>query len=247
MWSWIHRLGSPKTAYHWSQRLQWLWISLSFLFLGLGTYASLFLAPPDYQQGDVFRIMYIHVPAAVLSLLIYLVMATNAFIFLVWKIKVCDYMAKCSAPLGALFTALTLVVGSLWGEPTWGTWWIWDARLTSELILFFIYLGVIALRSLAPNAQQGSQLTGIWILVGAINLPIIHYSVNWWHTLHQGATILRWGAPSIAPSMFYPLLLMLGGFLSFYLWMMSIALSTEILRREAKTQWVQRLMEVPHE
>lgn len=242
MWAWIHYLGAPRNAYRWCCRLQPIFAVAAMLLLLIGSYNGLFLAPADYQQGDAFRIMYVHVPAAVLSTLVYSVMAVNAFIFLVWKIKVCDAMVKVSAPLGAVFTLITLVAGSIWGKPTWGTWWIWDARLTSELILLFIYLGIILLRQLAGTSSQAGRLCAIFVLIGAVNLPIIHYSVNWWHTLHQGASILKWGTPSIAPSMLQPLLILLFGFVFFYAWMLCLGLRRELLSREAKSRWVKALL-----
>lgn len=217
---------------------------LSVLLLVSGLFLGLAAAPADYQQGDAFRIMYIHVPAAIMAMLTYVVMAMAALVFLVWKIKVCDMIATVSAPLGVLFTMMTLIAGSIWGKPTWGTWWIWDARLTSELILLFIYIGIIAMRSALPDARLASRVVCVLILVGAINLPIIHYSVNWWHTLHQGATILTFSPPSIARSMLYPLLVMICAAVSFYVWLMCVCLQIELLKREQQTRWVYQLVSV---
>lgn len=242
MWQFIHRLGSPKTTY----KITCYVIPLAgVLFLGLflfGLFEALDIAPADYQQGQVYRILFIHVPCAVLSLLIYSVMAVAAGMFLIWKLKVADMVATLCAPLGAMFTALALLTGSIWGKPTWGTYWIWDARLTSELILLFIYFGIMALRSSIPSKTYASQAAAILILIGVVNLPIIHYSVVWWNTLHQGATVLKWGKPSMPASMLIPLLLMLGAFISFFAWQLSWQLRNEILRREAKASWVQTLL-----
>lgn len=243
MWTWLHQLGSPKYTYRLVKTLRpWLgFAALLLLFVGL--YMGLAVAPADYQQGDAFRIIYIHVPAAILATVVYAVMAVSAFVFLVWKIKVCDMVAKISAPLGSMFTVMTLVAGSIWGKSTWGTWWIWDARLTSELILLFVYVGIIALRSALPDPRLAARVTSVLILVGSINLPIIHYSVNWWHTLHQGATILKFGAPSIAAEMLYPLLLMIAGSVCLYAWLMCVCLQTELLSREQDKRWVIQLLE----
>ncbi len=242
MWTWLHKAGSPKTTYRLIQRLQ-PWLALAaVLLIAYGVYDGLAVSPADYQQGNAFRIIYIHVPAAILSMMCYSVMAVAAFIYLVWKIKVADMVAKVSAPLGVLFTVMTLVAGSIWGRPMWGAWWIWDARLTSELILLFIYLGIIGLRSTMPDAQYGAKASCSLILIGAVNLPIIHYSVDWWHTLHQGATILKWGAPSIVPSMLHPLLLLIAGGICYYAWMLCLLLKHELLQRESSKQWVKQLL-----
>jgi heme exporter protein C len=231
MWKIFYQAASPKTSFYWAGRsIPWLGI----LFLGVLSYGlvgGLWLAPPDYQQGEVYRIIFIHVPAAAWSLGIYVLMSAAALIFLVWKITLADIVAKLSAPVGATFTLLALLTGSIWGKPTWGTWWIWDARLTSELILLFIYGGIIALRNAMPSPQLASQASGILTLVGLVNIPIIHYSVDWWQTLHQGATILKLGAPSISLSMLYPLCAMLIAFLLYYWLILLIGLRYELLKR----------------
>lgn len=238
MWQCIHRLGSPKTCYKICGYVMPVaaWLFLSFLSLGL--YYGLDVAPPDYQQGQVYRILFIHVPCAVLSMSIYFMMAVAAGLFLIWKLKVADMVAKICAPLGALFTALALLTGSIWGKPTWGTWWIWDARLTSELILLFIYFGIMALRSAIPSQTYASQASAIFILIGVVNLPIIHYSVVWWHTLHQGATLLKLAKPSISMSMLKPLLMMFVAFFSYFVWQLSWQLRLEIRTREAGASWL---------
>ncbi len=220
----MHHLISPKHCLAFISRYQKYVSFFLILFLSYGLYAGLFLAPKDYQQGNVYRIMYIHVPLAIMSLVIYVTMSIAALIYLIWKIKIADHVAKISAPIGAIFTALTLITGSIWGKPTWGTYWIWDARLTSELILLFIYFGIIAIRSSMSEPRLGAHASGIVTLLGLINIPIVHYSVDWWNTLHQGASILKWGAPTIAPSMLHPLLSMIIAALLYYILVVMVRL-----------------------
>jgi heme exporter protein C len=204
----IHKLGSPAYFYTFAGRfIPWFWAA--FLVLtAIGMYQAFFVVPADYQQGQSFRIMYLHVPAAWMSLLAYVVMAVMAFIALVWRIRTVEILAMCSAPVGAAFTAVTLIAGSLWGRPTWGTYWVWDARLTSELVLLFLYLGVIGLYNAIDEPRKAARAACLLALVGAVNLPIIHYSVKWWNTLHQGSSISLLGGSSIDPSMLWPLLIM---------------------------------------
>lgn len=241
MWLFFSALAAPKNCYQWAKRVQ-PWVgSLCLMLFFLGLISALIIAPPDYQQGDAYRILFIHVPAAVLSLGIYVLMSGAALIFLVWKIKLANMAAEVCAPLGAVFTFITLITGSIWGKPTWGTFWIWDARLTSELILLFVYLGVIALRNAIPVETLSARATALFILVGLVNIPIIHYSVVWWHTLHQGATVLQLAKPQIAPSMLYPLLLMLGAYSLFFIWVLLLRLRVEILRREQGARWLMHL------
>lgn len=234
----MKQLASPREFYRMSGFcLPWLWglFAVAFVF---GIVDGLWFAPGDYQQGHGYRIMFVHVPAAMLSLGIYLLMASCALIFLVWKIKIADVIASASAPLGAMFTGLALLTGSLWGKPMWGTWWIWDARLTSELILLFIYFGVIGLRSAIPDQERASKATSILLLVGVIDLPIIHYSVYWWNTLHQQSTLLKLGSPSISPSMLYPLLAMIMAFGLYFAAVLLMSVRNELLKRERHSQWV---------
>ncbi len=238
----IYKFASPQTSYHWAGRfLPWIFL-LMILMLTYGLLGALWLAPPDYQQGDVYRIIFVHVPAAIWSLGIYIFMAVAAMIYLVWKIKIADILAKISAPIGASFTFLALITGSIWGKPTWGTWWIWDARLTAELILLFIYGGIIALRAAMPDPQLATQVSNILTLIGLVNIPIIHYSVNWWQTLHQGATVLKFGQPSIAPSMLYPLLAMIVAFGMYYFLLLLLGIRYELLKREHQTNWVKTII-----
>ena len=180
-----------------------------FILTGLyGLYLGFLASPADYQQGETVRIMYIHVPAAWMALMAYFVMAVAAFFFLVWKHPLADIGARAMALPGAGFALICLVTGSFWGRPMWGTWWVWDARLTSMLILFFLYIGYIALADGFDRSERGSKSASVLLLVGVINLPIIKFSVDWWNTLHQGASVMRLDGPSIDPSMLTPLLLM---------------------------------------
>ena len=206
-----------------------------------GLIAGLYFAPADYQQGDAFRIIYVHVPSAVLSLCIYLFMAVTAAIGLIWRIKIAEILFSVSAPIGASLTFLALVTGALWGQPTWGTWWLWDARLTSELILLFLYLGIIALQTAIVEQEKAVRASSILVLVGTADLPIIHYSVYWWNTLHQKATLLKLQTPSIAPEMLYPLLSMILAFFLFYIIVLFLRARNELLLREQRSVWVKQL------
>lgn len=242
MFAWIYKLASPKHFYQTSLKIQrWAWLFFA-IFLCYGVVFGLFFAPQDYQQGDAFRIIYVHVPSAVVSLAIYMLMAICAVIALIWRIKLAGIIFAVSAPVGASFTLLALLTGALWGQPTWGTWWLWDARLTSELILLFLYFGVIALRSAITEKDKATKASALLILVGSADLPIIHYSVYWWNTLHQKATILKFQQPSIALEMLWPLLSMIIAFFLFYLGILLIRSRTEILEREYHSAWVKDLL-----
>lgn len=216
LWSILDRLISPKKFFSFiNHLLPWLTV-LFFITFSYGLIGGLFLAPADYLQGEGFRIIYVHVPCAFLSLFIYLVMASAAFAGLVWRLKLAFLVIKHSITLGAGFTFLALLTGSLWGKPMWGTWWIWDARLTSELILLFLYLGLLLFQSAIAQKQSGDRMVAILVLVGFIDIPIIHYSVYWWNTLHQGATLKFFAPSAIDTSMLYPLLAMISAFLLYY-------------------------------
>ncbi len=203
-----------------------------------GLYVGFFVAPPDYQQGEAYRIIYIHVPAAWMSMFIYVVMAGWAGAGLVFNTRLSSYMARALAPTGAIFTFVALWTGALWGKPMWGTWWVWDARLTSELILLFLYLGFIALNAAIDDPRRAARASGLLALVGVVNVPIIYFSVQWWNTLHQGASITARNAPTMETSMFVGLLLM-----TFAFWLYTIAIAlmrvrSEILERERHSDWV---------
>lgn len=239
----LYRMASPRHFYRFSgQLLPWL-SCFGLALLSYGLYAGLVLAPPDKVQGDAYRIIYIHVPCAFLSLSIYSVMAVMAFIYLIWRIKLADVLLKACVPLGAMFTALALISGALWGKPMWGTWWIWDARLTSELILLFLYFGVMGLQAAfyLGRAEQGAQLAAILTLVGSVNIPIIHYSVTWWQTLHQGATLSLMSQSAIDASMLQPLLITLSGFIMYSAVIILLRARREILLREQHCEWVRDL------
>ena len=234
----IYQLASPQYFYQFaSKAIPWLSIIATTLFI-IGLIGGLILAPADYQQGDGFRIIYIHVPSAFLSMAVYVVMAISAAIGLIWRIKLADIVVSASAPLGAWFTVLALFTGSMWGKPMWGTWWVWDARLTSELILLFLYIGFIALQSAMPDRTKAARAGAIVVLVGVVNIPIIHYSVVWWNTLHQGASLSLLSKPTIAPSMLYPLIAMIFAFGFYFVTVLLIRMRTEILIREKKSSWV---------
>jgi heme exporter protein C len=218
----MFRLANPNRFMQWSGKILPWCAAATAILLGVGLYLALFVAPPDYQQGESVRIMYIHVPSAWMSTFVYAVMAAASAVALIWRHPVADIAAREAAPLGAGFTLLCLVTGSLWGKPMWGTWWVWDARLTSVLVLFFLYLGYIALINAFDEPTRGARAGAILALVGVVNLPIIKFSVDWWNTLHQPASVFRLGGPTIDPSMLWPLLIMALGFTLFFvtLWLM---------------------------
>jgi heme exporter protein C len=238
----ITRYASPQNAYMLACRLApWFgWTAAVLLIAGL--YGALIYAPPDYQQGQGFRIIYVHVPAAWMSLFVYMVMASAGAAGLIWKTKVSDAVARSCAPLGAAFTLLALVTGSLWGKPMWGTWWVWDARLTSELILLFLYLGYMALQSAIEERRTAARAGAVLALVGVVNIPIIHYSVIWWNTLHQGPTVTKLGAPSIAISMLIPLLIMTLAYMCYFAAVLLVRARGEILEQESNSSWVRELV-----
>lgn len=217
-----------------SDRLLPLSTVVTALLLATGLYLSLFASPADYQQGETVRIMYIHVPSAWLAMFGYMVMAGSSAVALIFRHPLADIAAKSAAPIGAAFTFLALVTGSLWGRPMWGTWWVWDARLTSMLILFFLYLGYMALWATIEEPVRAGRAAAVLALVGSINVPIIHYSVVWWNTLHQPASVFRIGGPAIATSMLMPLLVMALGFTLFFVTLLLLRMRAEILRRRVR-------------
>jgi heme exporter protein C len=201
--------------------------------LAVGLYWSLAVAPPDYQQGDTVRIMYIHVPAAWMALSVYLFVAAASAVALVWRHPLAEVAARAAAPIGAAFTFVCLVTGSLWGRPMWGTWWVWDARLTSVLVLFFLYLGYIALVNAFDDSARGGKAGSVLALVGVVNLPIIKFSVDWWNTLHQPASVMRIGGPRIDIAMLMPLLVMGVGFSLLFLALLLLRMRTVLNERKA--------------
>jgi heme exporter protein C len=242
MWTWFYRLASPPFVYRTAGALAPWFLATAAAAIGYGTIAGLVFAPPDYQQGDAFRIIYVHAPSAWLSLFAYITLAVAGAIGLIWRIKMGHAVAAAAAPIGASFTLSALVTGSLWGRPMWGTYWAWDPRLTSELILLFLYVGVMSLRSAFEDAGRGDRAAALLAIVGVVNVPIIHYSVVWWNSLHQGATVAKIGKPEMPGSMLWPLLAMFLGFMCFYGAVLCVRLRGEVLNRERQAAWVREAM-----
>lgn len=242
IWRWIQRFSSPKHFYEISGKLI-PWFALPALGLTVyGLYLGLFVAPADYQQGDSYRIIYIHVPAAWMSLFIYVVMAVTSAIGIIWKIRLADMVASASAPIGAAFTFIALITGSLWGKPMWGTYWVWDARLTSELILLFLYFGYMALRASIEDQRIADKACGLLAIVGVVIVPIIHYSVEWWSTLHQGSTVTVTGKAAMDTSMLIPLLYMALATKFYYAAIVLVRTRNEVLYRDRNRRWVREMM-----
>lgn len=238
MWKVLYQLASPKTFYFFSGRIApWL-AGFAFFMLSAGFIWGLVFAPPDYQQGDAFRIIYVHVPSAFLSMALYGWMGFLAILLLVWRIKIAGLLISLVAQIGACMAFLALVTGSIWGKPMWGAWWVWDARLTSELILFLLYTAILATHQAVKNKEDGDKIIAILTWVGLIDLPVIHYSVYWWNTLHQGATLSVFAKPKIEASMLYPLLLTVTGFFLYCLWFVLEKARNEVLLRERRQAWV---------
>ncbi|WP_076419635.1 heme ABC transporter permease [Colwellia sp. UCD-KL20] len=242
MWKWLHPYANPETTYHLTGRLIPWFSYLTITLLTIGLIWALLFSPADYQQGDSFRIFYIHVPTATLSMGIYVGMAIAALCSIVWQLKLADASAAALAPIGAVFTFVSLVTGAAWGKPMWGTWWIWDARLTSQLILLFLFLGVIALHNAFEDKGLAGKAAGILTLVGVINIPIIKYSVEWWNTLHQGATVSKMGKPSMTIDMLWPFIFCYMGFIFLIVVITCIRFRSEILSRNSMRPWVKELV-----
>lgn len=239
---WYYRLGAPNYFYPFAGKLL-PWVALGFFALLIpGLYMGLVTAPADYQQGDSFRIMYVHVPAAWMSMFVYAAMTVAALIALVWRVRMAEIMILSSIPIGASFTLIALVTGALWGKPMWGAWWVWDARLTSELILLFIYLGIFSLYNAIEDKRTAGRAMSILTLVGVINLPIIHYSVIWWNTLHQAATVSKFDTPSIHIDMLIPLLLMAAAFQFLYVWVLLLKMRANLLEQDIASGWVKKII-----
>lgn len=242
MWKWLHPYAKPEKSYLLAGKLIPWFLVITVITFVVGMGWGLLFAPADYQQGDSFRIIYIHVPAAIMATGAYSTMAIAAFIALVWQIRLAEMTVAATAPVGAVFTFIALFTGAAWGKPMWGAWWVWDARLTSELILLFVYLGIIALYNAFSDKVLAGRAASILTLVGVINLPIIHYSVVWWNTLHQGATISKFEKPSMAPEMLWPLLIMIAAFGAFLGLLTLMRFRNEILARESHRPWVSLLV-----
>ncbi|WP_017445159.1 heme ABC transporter permease [Gayadomonas joobiniege] len=243
MFKWLHPYAKPERAYALANRLYlWLW-PLALIGLFTGSLWGLMFAPSDYQQSDSFRIMYIHVPAAIWSMGIYMSMGIAGICALVWQMRSFELSVLAMAPIGAVFTAIALFTGSFWGKPMWGTWWVWDARLTSELILLFLYLGVFALFYSFDDKRAGAKAACILAIIGMINVPIIHYSVEWWNSLHQGASITKFDKPSIAKEMLWPLLINIFSCLLLFIALTCYRFATELLASESHRKWVTKIIQ----
>jgi heme exporter protein C len=238
----FHKLGSPPSFYTLAGNLiPWLAFITAGL-MGWGLYGGLALAPADYQQGEGFRIIYVHVPSAWMSLFVYVTMAVAGLVALIWRMKVAEAWITCAAPMGASFTFLALATGSLWGKPMWGTYWVWDARLTSELVLLFLYLGIIALNAAIEDRRTAARACSLLAIVGVVNIPIIHYSVEWWYTLHQGPIMADPANPSVHPDMLWPLLLMALAFNLFFFTLVLVRMRSELIDRERSSRWVEDVL-----
>ncbi|HNP36509.1 MAG TPA: heme ABC transporter permease [Woeseiaceae bacterium] len=246
MWTFLHKLASPPHFFSYAKGLIPWFAWPGYALLIYGSFAGLFLAPMDYQQKDAYRIIYLHVPAAYLSMMAYVIMAVAGGIGLIWRMKLAHAVAASAAPIGASFTFLALATGSIWGRPMWGTWWEWgDPRLMSELILLFLYIGYMALRGAIDDTAKADKASAVLALVGAVNIPVIHFSVEWWSSLHQGPTLVRAGGPAMDTSMLYPLLAMILGATLVFVSLLLRRVRSEVLQREQRTRWVKALVLSP--
>jgi len=225
----MHRFANPARFTRLADRILPFAAVGTVVALGIGFYLALFISPPDYQQGESVRIMYVHVPSAWMAMFIYVGIAVASAVALIWRHHLAALAAKASSPIGAGFAVLTLITGSLWGRPMWGTWWEWDGRLTSMLILFFLYLGHMALLNAFEDSQRGYRAAAILALVGVVNIPIIKFSVDWWSTLHQPTSVMRLDGPTIHPSMLWPLLIVAVGFKLYYLTVVLLRIKSELI------------------
>ena len=241
---WFHQLGSPPTFDRFAARWAPWCYAAAVLLLGWGLWQALFVVPSDYQQGDSFRILYIPVPSAWMSMFVFALMAFYSAIALVWRIKLCEILAMACAPTGAAFTLITLATGSIWGKPMWGTWWDWDPRLTTQLVLLFLYLGVTGLYHAIDDRRAAARAAGLLAIVGVALLPVIRYSVVWWNSLHQGQTIRLLGESSMDSSMILPLWIMVFATKFWFLGSLLARARADNLRREAGKDWVSKLSQV---
>lgn len=243
MWKWLHPYAKSEVAYNLCHKLFPYFAWSAVITFVIGSVWGFAFAPADYQQGDSFRIIYYHVPTAIWSMGAYTSMAVCALIGMVWQIRNAELAVYAIAPIGAAFTLLALVTGAIWGKPMWGAWWVWDARLTSELILLFLYLGVMALYNAFEDKRTAARAASILAVVGWVNVPIIHFSVEWWNTLHQGATITKFAKPSISTDMLWPLLLTIFAFFFIFAALTCLRLANQILLNDARRPWVKNLVE----
>ena len=237
----MHRFANPGRFQRLADRvLPWTSVGAALALL-VGLYLALIASPPDYQQGDSVRIMYVHVPSAWMALFVYVLIAAASACSIIWRHPLADLAARAAAPLGASFAFLTLVTGSLWGKPMWGTWWVWDARLTSMLVLFFLYLGHMALMNAFEDQARGYRAAAILALVGLINIPIIMFSVDWWSTLHQPASVFRMDGPTIDSSLLVPLLIMAVGFKLYFASLLLLGIKSELTAARLRALQVARM------
>ena len=241
-WTWFHRLASPPHIYRVAGTLTPWFAWPAGLLIVSALYAGLFLAPPDYQQGEGFRMIYVHAPSAWLSVMIYGVMATAAAVGLIWRMKVAHAAAASCAAIGASFTFVSLVTGMLCGKPMWGTYWVWDPRLTAQLVLLILYLGYMALRSGIDDLGRADRASAVLAIIGVVNLPIIRYSVEWWNSIHQAPSVMKMERPSMPFDMLAPLLMMLLGFTLLFAAVMLVRMRAEVLRRERGASWVKEVV-----
>ncbi len=241
-WTWFHRFASPPHFYRVAGTLTPWFAWPAGLLIVSALYAGLFLAPPDYQQGEGVRMIYVHAPSAWLSVMIYGVMATAAAVGLIWRMKVAHAAAASCAAIGASFTLVSLVTGMLWGKPMWGTYWVWDPRLTAQLVLLFLYLGYMALRSGIDDLGRADRASAVLAIIGVVNLPIIRYSVEWWNSIHQAPSVMKMERPSMPFDMLAPLLMMLLGFTLLFAALLLVRMRAEVLRRERGASWVKEVV-----
>ena len=237
-WAWFHKFGSPPHFYRLAGRMIPWFAWIAALLAACGLYGALLTAPVDYQQGEGYRILFVHVPAAVLSTMVFAVMASASAIGLVWRMQVAYAVAASCAPFGASFTVICLATGSLWGKPMWGTWWAWDPRIVSELILLFLYLGYMALRSGFEDPAGADRASALLAVVGVVDLPIIKYSVQWWNSLHQGPSLLKLATPSMPPSMYIPAFSLILAAIAFFIAILLLRARGELLNRQRSAAWM---------
>jgi len=238
----VFKFSSPSTFYPLAGKMVPWFAAITVVLMVIGLYMSFFVAPTDYKQGEGYRIMFIHVPAAWMSMFIYVIMAAWAAIGMIWNTRLSSMMASSLAPTGAMFTFIALWTGALWGKPMWGAWWVWDARLTSELILLFLYIGFMALESAIEDSRRAARACGLLALVGVVNVPIIYYSVQWWNTLHQGATIKMGEQNSMSDIMLWTLLLMTFACWAYTITIALVRVRRTILERERNSTWVESML-----
>ncbi len=237
----FHQFASPKSYFAIANKFGKPVLAFFFLLYIGALVWGLFFTPPDVVQGDSYRIIYMHVPASFMAQILFVVMAITSAVFLIWKLKLAAYVSKSIAPIGAIVTFFALFSGSIWGIPTWGTWWQWDARITSTLILFIMYLGLISLHASFENKDKADKFFSVLVLIGLVNIPVIKKSVDWWSTLHQSASITLTSKPAIDPVMLYPLMFSIVAFIGLIFGLVILSSQNEILKREKYKSWVKNI------